>query len=645
MSKPVIVCVDDEKTVLASMRDQLRRSFGNEYLIEIADSGEEVLEIFTELTNLGTEIPVIISDQIMPGMKGDELLIKIHADYPKTLKILLTGQASIDAVAKAVNFAKLYSYVAKPWNETDLTLTVKEALRRYFQERELDKKNQELEELNFSLEQKVKERTAELEIAKQKAEAANVAKSAFLANMSHELRTPLNAIIGFSQLMTRSPILPPELQENANIINSSGEYLLQLINNILDLSKIEAGKINSNKQSFNLYDLLDDLKKMFMIKAANEGLQLDFQRHPNVPKYVNTDELKLRQVLINLLGNAIKFTSEGGVALRVSSISERENPHDQAPASPGAKTTKIYFEVEDTGAGIAAEELNSLFEAFTQTQTGKQAQEGTGLGLIISRKFVQLMGGDITVKSQFGKGSIFAFDIQASVVNAADVESKQPKPRVIALEPNQPGYKILVVDDKSTNRQILLQLLKPLGFELQEASNGQEALEIWEKWEPHLIWMDMRMPVMDGYSATQRIKATSQGQATAIIALTASVLNEENVAFFSSGCDDFIRKPFRESEIFEAMKKHLGVRYIYDEPELKADANAPPPQNLTPKDLAVLPADWLSELHQATLEGDVTSIEILIEQIRPQHQAIATALANLASQYEFEQLLSLTQLG
>ncbi len=641
MNKPVIICVDDEKTVLASLRDQLRRSFGKDYLIELAESGEEVLEIFSEFAETDTEIPVIISDQIMPGMKGDELLIQIHANYPKTLKILLTGQASTDAVGNAVNFANLYRYVAKPWDEIDLCLTVKEALRRYFQEQELaqknqelQKSNQELEQFNLSLEHKIQERTAELEIAKQTAEAANRAKSTFLANMSHELRTPLNAIIGFSQLISRSPILPTELQDNINIINTSGEYLLTLINNVLDLSKIEADKITLNSNSFNLHRLLDDVENLLHLKAENKGLKFNFYCNKNAPIYVETDEIKLRQVLINLLNNAIKFTSEGSVTLRVSSILEQGN-----------HSARIQFEIEDTGAGIAADELDSLFEAFTQTKTGREAQEGTGLGLIISRKFVQLMGGEITVKSEINKGTVFTFDIKANIVDAAKVETQQPKRHVIALEPNQPAYKILVVDDNSIGRQLLIQLLKPLGFELQEASNGQEAVEIWHKWQPHLIWMDMRMPVMDGVEAAKEIKSTIQGDSTVIIALTASALEEDKAIILSSGCDDFMRKPFQQSEIFEMLKLYLGVRYIYDEHEIKTNLMSTKTPKLTAQDLVGLPNNWLTDVHQATLEGDITLLQSLIEQIRPQDESIATALANLASQYDFEQLLTLTEIS
>lgn len=480
---------------------------------------------------------------------------------------------------------------------------------------------------------KVDELNAELAQAKEKAEVANQAKSIFLANMSHELRSPLNAILGFAQLMTRSQKLPAEQIENVSIITRSGEHLLTLINNVLDLSKIEAGRTSINEKNFDLYRMLDDLEDMFQLKADDKRLHLLFERSPDVPQYVRTDEVKLRQVLINLLNNALKFTQEGGVSVRVG-IGNREN-YSQC---------SIVFEVEDTGAGIAADEIDSIFEAFVQSKTGKEAQEGTGLGLPISRKFIQLMGGEMKVSSDVGKGTIFKFDVRVSVVDRSEIESKKSTRQVIALEPNQPRYRILIVDDKWSNRQLLIKLLNPLGFELKEATNGKEAIEIWDSWEPHLIWMDMRMPVMDGYEATKQIKSTTKGQATAVIALTASVLEEERAVVLSAGCDGFMRKPFRDADIFDAMHKHIGVRYIYE--DLSQSDSSIAVKNgaenaFSPAAIAALPAEWVINLQTALPQGDLDLIDSIIEQIRTQNIPLANTIKSYVDNFDYDKILTL----
>ncbi|MCU0545675.1 MAG: ATP-binding protein [Oscillatoriaceae cyanobacterium Prado104] len=524
-----------------------------------------------------------------------------------------------------------------------------------------------------TLENRVLERTAELEVAKEKAEVANQAKSTFLANMSHELRSPLNAILGFCQLMTRSRTLSPEDRENISIISKSGEYLLALINNVLDLSKIEAGRTMLNSKKFDLYRLLSDVEDMFQLKADDQNLQLVFDRAAEVPRYIATDELKLRQVLINLLNNALKFTEKGSVSVRVRlkeageevAVRNREIKSEML-ASKDLNSLKsieseqkgftaltegfdadnsccLSFEVADTGAGIAADELDNLFEAFVQTQTGIESQEGTGLGLPISRKFVELMGGTMSVCSQVGKGTTFKFNIQAIAVAGADSDSKKMTRHPIALAPNQHPYRILIVDDKPLNRQLLFRILHPLGFELKEATNGQEAIDIWDSWEPHLIWMDMRMPVMDGYEATQQIKGTVKGQATAVIALTASVLEEERAVILSAGCDGFMRKPFREAEIFDTMHKHIGVRYIYEDssPANLPAINCTKQAEIMAADFTLLPELLVANLRQGILNADMDLIDRSVEQIRLENSVLGGAIANRLYNFEYDEVLNL----
>ncbi|MFN6566998.1 PAS domain S-box protein [Dendronalium sp. ChiSLP03b] len=487
-----------------------------------------------------------------------------------------------------------------------------------------------------------------LRVAKEAAENANLAKSTFLANMSHELRTPLNSILGFTQLMSRDSAINSSQLEHLEIISRSGEYLLTLINDVLSMSKIEAGRMTLSENSFDLYSLLDSLEEMFRFKAEAKGLQLIFERSPEVSAYVHTDESKLRQILINLLGNALKFTQEGGVTLRVRT--KTPNPHcpisqSPVPSPQSPIPTYLHFEVEDTGLGIAPHDLEKLFKPFIQTETGQKSQQGTGLGLTISQQFVRLMGGDITVKSTLGQGTIFSFEIQISPAEVAEVQTKQLKRRVIGLEPNQPKYRILVVEDKRENRLLLVKMLTSLGFEVRAAENGLEGVSLWKSWEPHLIWMDMRMPEMDGYEATKQIKAHLKGQATVIIALTASAFEEERSLILSTGCNDFVRKPFREEVILNKMAKYLGVRYVYEQETSHQDQlkeNSELELLSLEEALALMPSEWVSKLHQAALCTNEKLIFSLLGEIPEESAHLTNTLANWVNNFRIDKVIDLT---
>jgi len=528
-----------------------------------------------------------------------------------------------------------------------------------------------------------------LRIAKEAAETANRAKSAFLANMSHELRTPLNAILGFSQLMERDTSLKSNQRESLATINRSGEHLLNLINDVLEMSKIEAGQIIFNPEDFDLYFLLQTLQEMFQVRTQAKQLFLKFEMSPNLPRYIQTDEGKLRQILINLLGNAVKFTQTGGVTLRVrmgrwgdgeqgsrgaEEKLQQSFPPAPLPLCPSASSQSLIFEIEDTGRGIAQEEMNNLFQPFVQTSSGIQTKEGTGLGLTISRQFVRLLGGDIHITSTPGKGSIFSFDIEVNLVAALKATPKLGKSRVIQLAANQPDYRILVVDDRKENCDLIVQLLGSVGFNTKVANNGQDAIAIWENWQPHLIWMDMRMPVMNGYDATKEIRARERRDAetgrrgdtesenvtasprhrvpvssfrTVIIALTASAFEEQQASILAAGCDDLVRKPFREQVIFEKIAEYLHVDYIYAEQTSENTTEKKPDNIQSPildihSAIKMMPAEWISQLNQAAIEVDAERIFQLIEQIEPNYSYFGEELANLVRNFCFDEIIDLT---
>ncbi len=483
--------------------------------------------------------------------------------------------------------------------------------------------------------------SAALERALIAADAANRSKSEFLANMSHELRTPLNAILGFAQVMDRDSSLSHQQREQIRIINRAGEHLLNLINDILEMSKIEAGRTTLNENTFDLYDLLDTMAEMFAIKAKNKGLRLIIDRRQEVPQYLYGDEGKLRQVLMNLLSNAIKFTKNGGVAVRVG----MKEPEAAANLEPNSQFS-IRFEVEDTGFGIAPGEINTLFEAFVQTESGRKSQQGTGLGLPISQKFVELMGGEITVRSEVDCGSIFAFEVAVKLGSSSELSQPKTKRKIIGLAPDQPEYRLLVVEDVKENRMVLQELLGSLGFHVRAVENGKEGVAMWKSWRPHLIWMDMRMPVMDGYEATKQIKANPKGRDTVIIALTASAFEQERQIVKEAGCDDYMPKPFRQDVLLAKMEEHLGVRYLYEEPAAQivdnSDTNGDTPtEENVEVYLSEMPSSWLERVYRAASECSDDKILELLEEIPQESSPLGHFLADKANNFLFDEIITL----
>ncbi len=496
---------------------------------------------------------------------------------------------------------------------------------------------------------KTQQQAQELQEAKEAADAANLAKSEFLASMSHELRTPLNAILGFAQLMNYDSSIKTEHHQYLEIISRAGEHLLNLINDILEMSKIEAGRVTLTEDDFDLLHLLENLEKMLCLKAQSKGLLLTFELDETLPQWVRGDEKKLRQVLINLLGNATKFTESGCVTLRSfrvnqAKVRETENSLIKNDA------LRIRFEVADTGLGIAENELKRLFQAFSQTTTGLKSGEGTGLGLSISQQFVQLMGGEITVKSQVNVGSTFAFEIPMSCTQAQNKYRNYHPDPVISLVPEDLKRSILIVEDQPNNRLLMIKLLSEIGFEVREASSGQEAIEICSTWQPDLILMDMRMPVMNGFEATQQINAMSFAKKPIIIALTASTFEAEKQAIFNAGCHDFIGKPFQREELLEMIRKHLGVEYIYAQDESETINSSAQSSDSEQRQIIsslemieTMPPDWVQQLYQAAQACSDLLIWELIDHIPPEHHILSKTLKELVEDFRYDQIMELTE--
>ncbi len=491
----------------------------------------------------------------------------------------------------------------------------------------LRKFHADLAEYSHALE----EHSKELANAKEAAETANDAKSTFLANMSHELRTPLNVILGFSQVMSRDEDTSPQQQETLTIINRSGEHLLGLINDVLEVTKIEAGKTSLNSNNFDLYYLLDSLAEMLRLEAQKKGLELVFERSPEVPNHIQADQGKVRQILINLINNAIKFTSQGEVKLVVS-----KDPNSDSDLH------LLRFAVKDTGVGIAATELEHLFEPFVQTEAGIKSQQGTGLGLSISRKFAHLMGGMITVESELAVGSTFSFTLPVKSVALID-DIANPVKRAIALAPGQPQYRILVVDDNQESCLLIDKLLSGMGFEVEEAAHGREAIELCAHWQPHLILMDINMPVMNGIDATIQLKAQYQDCPIPIIAFSSSAFAERKIEVLQAGCDDFLSKPIKDDLLFAKIAQYLPVTYIYEEidpitKQLNCDG-----QNLRFEDFSFMPPQWHQRVNSAASQLDEDLLLELIAQIPDEFSESSLVLKSKVENLDFDLILQLTQ--
>jgi PAS domain S-box-containing protein len=478
---------------------------------------------------------------------------------------------------------------------------------------------QELEKHRNHLEQLIKDRTEQLVEARDAAESANRAKSVFLANMSHELRTPLNAILGFAQLLERDERLPNDVLHNMQTINRAGRHLLALINDVLEISRIEAGRTTVQNAAFDLHDTLTGIEEMIRPRAEHKGLSFVVEYGGQLPRYVNGDVNHLQQVLLNLLGNAVKYTDQGQIGLRLMPLDD-----------------DLRFEVSDTGHGVAPEDLMRIFLPFYQTEFGIAKGEGTGLGLAISHEFVRLMGGELRVVSEPGKGSVFSFCLPLPEVEMPAVETRQC--RVIGLEQGNSAVRILVAEDNPDNQELIISLLKNVGLEVMVAENGQRALEIFQTWQPHLIWMDMRMPVLDGYQATRMIRALPGGDLVKIVALTASAFMEDKQAILAAGCDDMLAKPIDQSRLYLLMGEMLGLRYRYADTlpvgtaESRVAASATTP-------LLALPETIRSQLYAAAELLDPEAVLAVVDVMVLDYPEQAQQISEWVAEFRFDEII------
>ena len=546
-----------------------------------------------------------------------EMSIKLALSEKKVTDYELTARAR-DGKETVV------SYNATTFYDRDRKLQgVFAAARDVTERKRLD---QVLQEKNVELESA----KSAAETAKESAEVANRAKSAFLANMSHEIRTPMNAIMGFSQLLMHDIGLTPLQKKHLQIINRSGEHLLALINDILEISKIEAGRSTLNPVAFGLKGMLDEVETMFRMRTAEKNLCFLVERVGELPACVMGDENKLRQVFVNLVGNAVKFTSKGGVSVRVG-------------IKPGSgPALRLMVEVEDTGMGIAEEERRKLFRPFVQTESGRKVQTGTGLGLAISREFIHLMGGDITVSSQLGKGSIFRFEVELEEGREGAMANRAVSRRVIGLEPGQKIRRVLVADDKEENRVLLFEMLGRVGFDVRAVVNGEEAVQESARWRPDLILMDTRMPIMDGFEAIKGIRSSVGGKEVKIVSVTASAFDEDRKKAIEIGADDFLGKPFREEVLLEKIKTLLEVEYVYAEapPVLKAEKDIE--GELLKEKMGALPESLVKQLHDATRSADLDRMLELVQQIEKHDANVAGTMRRYAEGFEYQKLLEMT---
>jgi signal transduction histidine kinase len=584
----------------------------------------------------------ILSDWVMPTFSGPEALRVMHQLGLALPFIIVSGTIGEEAAVEAMRHGA-HDYVIKD-KLTRLVSAIEREVRDHRVRSELKQRREQAEEelwrANEELERRVAQRTEELYAvnehlarelaergrAEKAAEAANRAKSVFLATMSHEIRTPMNAILGHAQLLLRDAQLSASQRKGVEIIHRSGDHLLELVNDVLEMSKIEAGHQRLVRGNIDLKVMLDDLEHLFRLRAEAELLTFVIERAPDVPRHILTDAGKLRQVLVNLLGNAMKFTREGGVTVRF-----RVEPAEAAP--------RLIVEVEDTGPGIEPEDFDRLFEPFVQARAGVQARGGTGLGLALSREFARLMGGDVTVQSRVGHGSVFSLEIPVELGDGPATSPPAPRSgRVVGILPQSLPVRVLVVDDDDDSRSWLRQLLQQVGFDVREAINGIEAVAWADQWLPHLVLMDINMPLMDGYAAMRAIRVLARLPRPVILAVTAVAFDESGREIFEAGADGWLRKPCREDALLDEIHKRLGVEYRHSAPPERSASPWRFPAVVAVDTAPCLPPALAAGLHAAAQAGDYEHLSELITGMPPSCAHLVGQLMRYAERFDYEGL-------